>query len=431
MKIKKHSLIIITGLILTTAFANDIDTTLQQLLAKENISPIVFKKDTSSPLFQLGQKIFADERLSGNHNISCQTCHHPKFGTSDRLPLPIGTGGEGLGPKRKIANGKVIGRNAPHLFNLGFPEMTHMFWDGRVSYNPKTKIFTTPELQLNGKNPSRPDFTQVLTSALSAQAMFPPLNHQEMRGTPGSNPIADAKDNFEAWGLLTERFSEDPEYQNLFLKAFPNLKKSEEILFAHIGEALGHFQKHQFAVLNTPFDRYLKGNRNALTEKAKQGAVIFYGKGQCVQCHSGINMTDNKFHNIAFPQVGARGSENLNDKGRFSISKNPDDLYTFKTPGLRNIALSAPYGHSGSLKTLEQVLIHYFRPMRSNHHYDPGFKDLPYSLELEVDHMNERVRTTDPIVGFGLNLNNQDRELLLHFLVQGLTDTSFKDVDKK
>ena len=413
--------------VLSPLFANDLDSKLQAVLARENIQAITFKRDTSSAMFKLGKMIFEDKRLSGNKNISCQDCHHPKLGTSDQLPLPIGEGGEGLGPKRQLVNGHIIPRNAPHLFNLGFPEMTVMFWDGRVSFDPKTKTFQTPEAGLNGVNPKRADFTKVLTSALSTQAMFPPLNHEEMRGQPGSNEVADAKNNFEAWALLTERFASDPKYQKLFFQAFPNLKTKDDILFAHLGEAMGHFQKHQFAVVDTPFDRYLKGNLKALTDKAKQGALIFYGKGQCVQCHGGIHMTDNKFHNLAWPQIGPGKNENRDDKGRFNITKKPEDLYAFKTPGLRNIALSGPFGHSGSLKTLQQVMVHYFRPMRSNHHYNPGFRNLPYTLDLQVDQMNERIRRTDPIVGFGLDLGNEDRDLLLHFLIQGLTDTTFKE----
>ena len=106
-----------------------------------------------------------------------------------------------------------------------------------------------------------------------------------------------------------------------------------------------------------------------------------------------------------------------NDKGLFYRTGKTEDLYTFKTPGLRNVAHSGPYGHSGSLRTLEQVVLHYTHPMRSNHHYDPGYRSLPYELDLEVKNMNDRLRRTDPIIGrMGIFISPEDQEDLVEFL---------------
>lgn len=218
---------------------------LRSLLKDLNYKPLKVTRDISSPLYQLGEKLFSDKDLSGNKNISCQTCHQPDLGGGDGLPLSIGEGGEGQGRSRRVHNGHVIPRNAPHLFNLGEVGKEVMFWDGRVSFDQKTKVFTTPEKGINGKGPTHPEYCEPLSSALSALAMFPPLSHEEMRGQKGSNEVADASTNFEAWELLTSRITNKREYQKLLKITFPQTPLNK-INFAHLGEALGHFQATVF-----------------------------------------------------------------------------------------------------------------------------------------------------------------------------------------
>jgi len=405
--------------------AQDLDSELRQLLDDHSIVPLKIKRNLTSPLFKLGEKLFSDNRLSGNQNISCQTCHHPEMGTSDNLPLPIGEGGDGLGSDRTMGSGEVIPRNAPHVFNSGLSNKEFSFWDGRVSFDSSTGIFQTPEPSLNGINPTRGEITSALSSALSAQAMFPPLSHEEMRGKLGSNEIADAKTNLEAWKLLTARVTSDLGYMKLFKQALPGVQK-DKINFGHIGEALGHFQANKFVVVNTPFDKYLEGDNSAMSDAAKRGAILFYSKGKCVECHSGNNFTDNKFHNIAFPQVGPGKEEGGNDKGLFLVTGKDEDLYKFKTPGLRNISLSAPYGHSGSLITLFRVVQHYQHPMRSNHHYQGGYRNLPYALDVDWDNMNDRLRRIDPLLPrMGVPLNGMEMQDIVTFMKEGLTNLNF------
>lgn len=395
------------------------------MLKEQNIAPILFVKDKTTPLYQLGEKLFSDNLLSGNKNISCQTCHHPDLGGGDKLPLPIGEGGLGLGPNRTLELGRIIPRNSPHLFNLGQKDNNIMFWDGRVSFDPKTKAFNTPEKGINGKVPTHPEYTKPLTSALSAQAMFPPLSHDEMRGELGSNEIADAKTNFEAWEKLTKRVLSKEEYVKLLKEAMPTAKL-KNLTFGHLAQAIGHFQSNKFAVNNTPFDQYLKGNDKALSLQAKKGAILFYSKARCFMCHSGSNLTDGKFHNVAFPQVGPGKESNGDDKGKFAITLKNEDLYKFKTPGLRNVALTTPYGHSGSLKTIRKVVEHYSHPMRSNHHYDGGFRNLPYELPVDWNNMNDRLRNIDPQIGrMGIPISREDIDFLTIFLTEGLTQKNF------
>lgn len=404
--------------------ANDLDSKLRKMLRQQNIDAINIKRDISSPLYRLGEKLFSDTELSGNRNISCQTCHHPDLGSSDMLPLPIGEGGNGLGRNRTVDDGDIIPRNSPHLFNAAITGNKVMFWDGRVTYNPKNNSFITPEKGINGANPKHPELCEPLTSALSAQAMFPPLSHSEMRGKPGSNEIADAKNNIEAWSKLTKRITSKSEYIALLNTAMPTVKL-KKITFGHLAEAIGHFQSNKFLLTNTPFDQYIRGDNNALSINAKKGATLFYSSARCFMCHSGSNMTDEKFHNVAFPQVGP-GKHSGDDLGLYAETQKNEDLYKFKTPGLKNISLSAPYGHSGSLKTLKSVVTHYSHPMRSNHHYDGGFRNLPYSLPVDWNNMNKRLRLIDPQVGrMGIPMNSDDIDNIVTFLIEGLTQKDF------
>jgi len=412
-------------LIPATSISSEIDQKLRQILRDQNIKALSFKQDLKSPLFKLGEKLFEDKDLSGNRNISCQTCHHPDFGSSDKLPLPIGAGGIGLGPDRTVADGHIIPRNSPHIINAGITGKNIMFWDGRVSFDPVNKTFTTPEKGLNGKNPTRPELRKPLTSALSAQAMFPPLSHHEMRGEVGSNEIADAKTNIEAWEKLTYRIVNKEFYKKLLKQVFPNTSL-RKINFAHLAEAMAYFQANRFVAVDTPFDKYLRGDQNALSKKAKKGAVLFFSSARCFMCHSGSSLTDNKFHNVAFPQVGPGKNDGGDDLGLYNITGKTEDLYKFKTPSLRNISLTAPFGHSGSLKTLKRVVEHYQHPMRSNHHYDGGFRNLPYELPVDWHNMNKRLRLIDPQIGrMGIPMNRQDINNLTSFLTEGLTQTSY------
>jgi cytochrome c peroxidase len=399
----------------------NLDDQLNEIIEKNELRPLVWKSELGHPLFQLGEKLFKEKEISGNKNISCQTCHHPDFGSSDGLPLPIGEGGEGEGPRRRLSQGSIIPRHAPHVFNNGFPSFNKMFWDGRVSYNSETDTFTTPAPNLNKEHIKGKNYVSVLSSALAAQAMFPPLSHEEMRGAPGSNEIADASDNFSAWEKIMERLLDKELYQKLFRQAFQSTPLNQ-LNFAHAGEALGFYQSQRFAVTDTPFDRYIAGQKEALNNSQKRGMLVFYGKGKCSECHQGMNFTDQEFHNVAFPQVGPGKEEGGDDRGLFLLTGKDEDLYRFKTPGLRNVSRSAPYGHSGSLKTLNKVIEHYNHPMRSNHHYESGYRNLPYALPVNRQNMNNRLRKIDPILNFrGIGLTQEEQEDLLSFIADGLT----------
>jgi cytochrome c peroxidase len=276
----------------------------------------------------LGDKLFHDERFSSTGEVSCATCHDKEKAFTDS-PLKTSEG---------IA--QLTGtRNAPTVLNAAY--MKTQFWDGR-------------------------------SPSLEDQALHPFLNPVEM-GLQDHEPIL-------------EIVRTDPDYAIAFKKVFG--KSGNDITMKEVTQAIAAFERAQ-VVGNTPFDRWFYGGEeDAMTAAQKRGYEIFINQGRCVSCHlieqTQALFTDNLFHNIG---VGINNIQNdiptlsreflhadatmtevdvevLTDKrtselGRFAVTRGFDDLGSFKTSTLRNIAVTAPYMHDGSLATLRDVVVHY------------------------------------------------------------------------
>jgi cytochrome c peroxidase len=233
--------------------------------------------------------------------------------------------------------GKVLTRRTPSVLNSAYNPL--QFWDGRAS-------------------------------SLEEQASMPMLSAAEM-GVPD-----------RAWAV--DRLQRVPHYRELFRKAF-----GEPITFDGITTAIAAFER----TLTTPysaFDRYVKGDKQALTSQQKRGLILFFSKASCTECHNGPNFTDNQFHALG----RLPGEEQTIDLGRFGVTKNPADRGAFKTPTLRNIALRAPYMHNGSLATLADVVALY------NRGGGPGEKsDLLHPLDLTPDEQSDLLSFLDSLAG--------------------------------
>ncbi len=333
---------------------------------------------------ELGRLLFFDKILSGNRNIACATCHHPDHATADGLALGIGEGGVGLGPDRRVPGGAAvlgrIPRNAPSLANLGAKEFTRLFHDGRVEADPQgpwASGFWTP---------ARQQLPEGLDNVLAAQALFPVTSDAEMAGGRGENEVADATalGRFAGpqgvWGLLAERLRRIPEYVALFKKAYPELQGPGDITFVQAANAIAAFQAEAFRFDDSPFDRYLRSkDERQLTPAARRGMNLFYGAAGCSACHSGKFQSDQAFHAIAMPQIGPGKGDGtdasyfeatgfptrLEDFGRGPVSGQPSDRFRFRTPSLRNVALTGPWGHAGAFDSLEVVVRHHLDPLAS------------------------------------------------------------------
>lgn len=325
----------------------------------------------------LGRDLFFDPLLSGNRNISCASCHHGVLGSADAVPLSVGEGGIGLGKRRRGTSDapaeRHIPRNAPAIFNLGANDFTTLFHDGRVALDPDAPFgIRMPE----GNALERP-----ATSLLSAQALLPILSHEEMAGSDGENDIGTAVSAGQirgadgAWAKLAARVEGVPEYRTRFTAL---TQSAEPLHISEIGNAIGAFLAFEFRADESPFDAYLRGEAHALTAPQARGMALFYGKATCSSCHAGRFQTDNSFHAIGIPQIGpGKDHETLADHGRSAITGDKKDEYCFRTPSLRNVALTAPYGHSGAYASLEAVVRHHLAPRESLMAFDPSTVPLP------------------------------------------------------
>lgn len=328
---------------------------------------------------ELGRLLFYDKVLSGNRNISCADCHHPRFATSDGVSLGMGEGGEGLGPDRMPAPDNPpeqrIPRNSPALFNLGAAEFTSLFHDGRLEADSARKSGL--------RTPLEDEMILGFDSVLAAQTMFPVLSPDEMAGHYSENEISRAVRQGlitgpdGAWDRIAARVAEMPEYRDRFAE----LQGADApIAFTEISNMLAAFIATEWRADDSAFDRHLRDGA-PLKPAAAAGMEIFYGKAGCDACHSGIFQTDHRFHAIAMPQIGpgkaARFESHSRDVGRMRVTGRDEDAYAFRTPSLRNVALTAPYGHSGAYATLEAVVRHHLDPAASLRNYDPAQAVLP------------------------------------------------------
>lgn len=385
MKTLVFSTAIITALFLVTASqlqssmdGNPLPAPVTDMDYYQNGAPATAK-------VELGRLLFFDKILSGNKNIACATCHHPTLATGDGISLGFGEGASGLGTERQAgitiekAIHERVPRNTPALFNLGAKEFTRMFHDGRVEVDSMGYYeggFITP---VKWKLPPG------LDNVLAAQAMFPVTSPTEMAGQKGENPIADAISLNNAagpqgaWSLIAARLQEIPEYVDHFRTAFPEeVNTSEDISMVLAANAIAAFEAVAFRADNSAFDQYLR-KEQSLSPDAKKGMEIFYGKAQCASCHNGKFQTDHNFYAIGMPQIGPGKSDGsdatywretgqkafVEDFGRGSVTVRQEDRFKFRTPSLRNVALTGPWGHAGAYTSLEDVVRHHLDPERA------------------------------------------------------------------
>ena len=313
-------------------------------------------------MFELGQALFFDKILSGNRDISCATCHHPALATGDDLALSLGVGATGLGVERQ--GGTVIPRNAPPLFNLhAYPTM---FWDSRVEM-VNGRLVTPAGDQLTAEMEATFDH-----GVVSAQAMFPVTSADEMRGAPGTNELANIPDTdvTAVWSALMVRLGSIDAYVELFESAYPGVSFGE-MTFAHAANAMAAYEIRAFAHTDSPYQRFLDGDEQALSETEREGMDDFFEAG-CDRCHDGPLLSNFDHHNTALAQFGpGKGDgDERDDFGRERVTGNADDRYAFRTTPLLNVELTGPFGHAGQFVTLRDFVDHYRNHEQNLERYD-------------------------------------------------------------
>ena len=211
----------------------------------------------------------------------------------------------------------------------------------------------------------------------------------EMAGNPSENEIIGlaTKRIDTAWPVITNRIRSIPEYGSLFVSAFDDVDKPSDIKIKHIVNAISSFIIFEWTSFDSPFDDYLLGNDNALSPIQKKGMNLFFGNANCSSCHSGKLFTDQKFYSLAIPQFGPGRTRRFDpyarDVGRMGETDNIKDMYRFKTPSLRNITLTGPYGHTGAYPTLKGIIKHHLNPKKMFKNWNTDLADLQAAEWLE------------------------------------------------
>lgn len=409
-----------------TASANEEDSQLRDLLAKQQVTSVEVPPAQDPNMVELGRNLFFDKELSGRRNISCSTCHNTLLGSADGQGQSRAQGAIGLGPHRRGDGDErfdFLPRNALSLWNRAVDGWDTMFWDGRLQGT----------LEGGYTSPAGDDTPQNFTNVLTAFSAFPITPDEEMRGFPGQldvlgnvNELSDLTDDdfVQIWEFITARVTDNEGYNDLLAKAFPGVPEST-LDIVNISEAIGAFMTEAFTALDAPFDRYLAGDDDALSAKQKRGATLFYGNANCANCHSGGLQTDLDFHSIAAPQVGTgRGDSAPLDLGRGAITGNTQDNFKFRTPSLRNIELEGPYMHNGAFTELRDAVVHHTNPLVSLQNYDVSQiePELNGAFQNDPETINALINSIDQsVLKPRFRLSNNDIDDIMAFL-SSLTD---------
>ncbi|WP_412766005.1 cytochrome-c peroxidase [Pseudooctadecabacter sp.] len=360
---------------------------------------------------RIGQLLFYDKILSGNRNISCGTCHHHDHAGGDGLSLGIGEGGTGVGPDRTIGDiRKRVPRNAPALWNLGHNSVDVLFHDGRLEVSDQFG---------NGfDSPAEEWLPQGLDNIVAAQALFPLTAQFEMAGNPGENDIAGAThDRIDAaWPILAARIRAEPDYVRMFTQAFETVDEPLDITIVEIGNALGAFITSEWQSFDSPYDAWLTGT--PLPDDAERGRALFFGEARCAACHSGPLFTDQGFHALGLPAFGPGRTRTFDkmprDVGRMGETDLLSDAYRFRTPSLRNVALTAPYGHNGAYPTLRDMIRHHADPTAARAAWTPAMAALP---------------VTDRFLGVDFVIQQDAREMARQSAVLDINPVALSDAE--
>ncbi len=406
-------------------------TAVRAQLATHGITPIAAPPSASPELFALGEALFYDKLLSGGRDVSCATCHAPQLATADARPLNAGINGSGIG----LANpGLIGGRHTQPLLNLHLLP-GGLTIDGKIELINGEVIALGLPLVIPAEYQARMDFDIV-----NSQAIMPLVTQQEMRGFPDpgdDNELGDcgAGDFQCVWDGIMARIGAVPEYRDLFAAAYPSRSWST-MTIAEVGKAIGAYEYQAFFFNDSPWDRFVAGDDNALSDAALRGARFFYDphRGNCVSCHSGNALTDEQYHKTLSPMfgpsgdgLGGNGPSGLDDFGRIRNTSDPDDKYAWRTAPLRGVELTAPYGRLGQYTTLTSFLAHYHDPEQSLIDYDITQLQLPVLHTTLLDNTAALLANgADPLLA-NVNVNAVAIADLVAFL-SALTDDAERDM---
>lgn len=380
---------------------------------------LVRVEPNNDPKVKLGQLLFFSTTLSGNFDVSCASCHHPDLVGADALSLSVGVAPEDatkIGLDRQVDTDRDIDpaadggpnmpRNSPTVFNSALYDRA-LGWAGRayvldevVTPGGEGQAIHIPE---SGNLP-QPSEANGLMEVFSK---IPLVNNNEMRGY--------SYKDISTLPLYRQRLIErlrgekDQDHMDIgaserwlgrFQTAFdePNASADQIVTLLNVQKAMTAYIKSMIFV-DTPWQSYLQGEKDAISASAKRGALDFLGSRDngglgCAACHSGDRFTDEHYYNMGFPQLG-RGfrQDGTGDIGRWLNTRKDQDRYAFRTPSLLNVAKTAPYGHDGAFATLPALLQYHANPIQGFQNFDFNFPALEQIQASGVSYPQARDNT--------------------------------------
>jgi len=369
-------------------------------------------------LADIGRLLWFDPITGINDDNTCAGCHSPTNGFGDTQSIAIGIDNNGVvGPDRR---GPRNQRRSPMVLNAAFYRT--LMWNSRFRARSGDPFDNRAGFQF----PAPEGLTlSHLPHLLIAQAFIPPTERVEAAGFafPGDNDALRAE--------VLRRLNAVAEYRRRFGQVFSEVRAGAPITFEHVGRALAEFQFTQ-VYADAPLDRYARGAPNALTERQKRGALLFFGRAGCVGCHevsgrSNEMFSDFREHVIGVPQVAPSfgnvtfdGPGANEDFGLEQVTGDATDRYAFRTSPLRNVALQPAFMHNGAFVRLEEAIRHHLDPAASAAGYSPA--QLAPDLRGPTGPIAPVLERLDPRLAIPVMLSDGELADLVDFVRDGLLD---------
>jgi cytochrome c peroxidase len=410
-------------------------------------------------LADLGRLLFFDKILNLHSDNSCAGCHAPEAGFGDTQSIAIGVQNNNVvGPHR---SGPRNQRRTPMLINDAF--FPKLMWNGRFFVpsgdpfdNAQGFLFPPPE-----GTTRFPPHDPVIRHLLAAQGQLPPTELTEAAGFTGTRrtlgaqfdpfddglgtavppPDASGSRNEPIRQVVLRRLNDSAPYRSLFARSFPSVARGQPIDFSMVGLALAEFQ-FTLVFANAPIDRLARGERGAMTDGQKRGALLFFGEARCVTCHAVSGNSNEMFSDftnrrIGVPQLAPEfgvgkgnvifdGPRQNEDYGAEQISNRPEDRYKFRTSPLRNVALQPAFFHDGAFTQLEHAIAHHLNPAVSARLYSPALAGVARDLIRPTSPVLPLLLDLDPLLANSRPLTLRQFWDLVEFVRDGLLDARAK-----
>ena len=417
--------------IIILSFLTSLDQQLAEALARQGFTGRVesrleqrLGRKLDNQLVDLGRLLFFDTVGGLNNDNNCSGCHSPTAGFGDTQSIAIGIDNNGIvGPDRA---GPRNQRRTPMVINTAF--FPNLMWNSRFASLANDPFDNSAGFQFPLPEGLTLSYQPHL---LVAQAFIPPTERVEAAGFsfPG--------DNVDIRNEVLRRINDVAEYRRLFGQVFPSVRDGGAITFDMFGLAIAEFE-FSLVFADAPIDQFARGQKNALTDEQKRGALLFFGAARCVSCHQVSGQSNEMFsdfsqHVIAVPQIAPTvgnvlfdGPSQNEDFGLEQVTGNPEDRYKFRTSPLRNVALQPAFFHNGAFTKLEDAIQHHLNVLTSARNYGPERAGVDPDLTAPLGPIEPVLARVDPLLATPIGLSDDELRQLVDFVRNGMLDRRAK-----